>query len=105
MPLTPPTPTVNTVRDVGFTPPSFERVAADEDQRKQLRPAFSRERATRLEGSFGTRKQHYSLDKIKARIKENEILWIFFGIHTANAVKMIEKVQEREEEGRLTIMT
>ncbi len=81
------------------------RVAADEDQRKQLRPAFSRERATRLEGSFGTRKQHYSLDKIKARIKENEILWIFFGIHTANAVKMIEKVQEREEEGRLTIMT
>ena len=68
------------------------RVAADEDQRKQLRSALSRERATRLEGSFGTRKQHYSLDKIKARIKENEILWIFFGIHTANAVKMIEKV-------------
>ena len=73
------------------------RVAADEDQRKQLRSALSRERATRLEGSFGTRKQHYSLDKIKARIKENEILWIFFGIHTANAVKMIEKVQEREK--------
>jgi hypothetical protein len=34
----------------------------------------------------------YSLDKIKAGTKQTEILWIFFGIHTANAVRMIAKV-------------
>ena len=73
------------------------RPAGDETQRKILRSELSRERATRLEGSFGTQKQHYSLDKIKARIEKNEILWIFFGIHAANAVKMIEKVETKKE--------
>jgi hypothetical protein len=40
-----------------------------------------------MEGGFGTEKQHYSLDKIKAKTELNEILWIFFGVHTANAVR------------------
>lgn len=53
------------------------------------------QRATRLEGSFGTQKQHYSLARIKARNRKTEILWIFFGIHTANAVLMIDKVTSR----------
>lgn len=69
------------------------RVAKDEKLRKFLRAELSRERATRLEGSFGTQKQYYSLGKIKAGNKETERLWIFFGIHTANAVCMIQKVQ------------
>ena len=72
------------------------RAAADEKLRKILRSALSRERATRLEGSFGTQKQHYSLAKIKARNRKTEILWIFFGIHTANAVCMIEKVEKKK---------
>ncbi len=38
-----------------------------------LRSALSRERATRLEGSFGTQKQHYSLAKIKARSRKTEM--------------------------------
>lgn len=71
------------------------RPAKDEKARKVLRSELSRERATRLEGSFGTQKQHYSLARIKARNKRTEILWIFFGIHTANAVVMIEKVQSK----------
>lgn len=71
--------------------------AADESQRKALRSALSRERATRLEGSFGTQKQHYSLDRIKARNDETEIVWIFFGIHVANAVCMIEKVEKKNK--------
>ena len=49
----------------------------------------------RLEGSFGTQKQHYSLARIKARNKKTEILWIFFGIHTANAILMINKIRNR----------
>jgi hypothetical protein len=50
-----------------------------------------------LEGSFGTEKQHYGLDKIKARTKPNEIVWIVFGIHTANAVRMIPKIERAKE--------
>ena len=66
-------------------------------QAQQMRNLLNRERSTRLEGSFGTEKQHYSLDKIKARTKKTEILWIFFGIHTANAVRMIPKVEKVRE--------
>lgn len=68
----------------------------DEVLRKVLRRELSRERATRLEGSFGTQKQHYSLDKIKARNRDSETLWIFFGIHCANAVCMSEKIYRKE---------
>ena len=72
------------------------RAGKDEDQIKPMRSALSKERSTRLEGSFGTEKQHYNLQKVKARTKQTEILWIFFGIHTANAVRMIEKMQRRQ---------
>ena len=41
------------------------RVAKDEPLRKVLRSELSKERVTRLEGSFGTQKQHYSLSRIK----------------------------------------
>ena len=71
------------------------RAAKDEHLRKVLRSELSRERATRLEGSFGTQKQHYSLLRIKARNRKTEILCIFFGIHTANAVLMIDKIRNR----------
>ena len=63
--------------------------------RKILRSELGRERATRLEGSFGTQKQHYSLARIKARNRKTEMLWIFFGIHTANAACMIGKVEKK----------
>lgn len=72
------------------------RAAKDEELRRILRSELSRERATRLEGSFGTHKQHYSLAKVRARNRKTEILWIFFGIHTSNAVLMAEKVKNRQ---------
>ncbi len=49
-----------------------------------------------MEGSFGTQKEHYSMRRIKARRKETEILYIFFGIHAANAVLLAERLQERQ---------
>lgn len=69
--------------------------AKDESLRKVLRSELSKERATRLEGSFGIQKQHYSLSRIKVRNRKTEILWIFFGIHTANAILMIEKIRNK----------
>jgi len=41
-----------------------------------------------LEGSFGKEKEHYHLKRIKAKTKATEKLWIFFGIHTANALEI-----------------
>jgi len=41
-----------------------------------------------LEGSFGKEKEHYHLKKIRAKTKQTETLWIFFGIHTANALEI-----------------
>ena len=72
------------------------RAGKDEEQLKVMRSVLSKERSTRLEGSFGTEKQHYGLHKVKARTKHTEILWIFFGIHTANAVRMIDKMKSAE---------
>lgn len=64
------------------------RAGKHEEQRKQMAALITKERATRLEGSFGKEKEHYHLKKIKARTKRTETLWIFFGIHTANALEI-----------------
>ena len=69
-----------------------------EDQRKILASAIKKERATRLEGSFGNEKEHYNLRKIKARTKKSEILWIFFGIHTANALEIGRRIYIAQSE-------
>ena len=71
------------------------RAAKDEPLRKVLRSELSKETATRLEGSFGTQKQHYSLSRIKSRNRKTEILFIIYGIHTANAIQMREKIRNK----------
>lgn len=68
------------------------RAGKFEEQRQVIAAELRKERATRMEGSFGTEKQHYSLGKVKARTKPNEILWIFFGVHTANAVRIAKRL-------------
>ena len=45
-----------------------------------------------MEGSFGTEKEHYGLKKIRAMTQKNEELWTFFGVHTANAVRIAPKM-------------
>jgi hypothetical protein len=72
------------------------RAGKFEDQRQIMAAELRKERATRMEGSFGTEKQHYTLDKIKARIEKNEILWIFFGVHTANAVRIAKRLAQEK---------
>lgn len=64
------------------------RAGKHEEHRKQLARMITKERASRLEGSFGKEKEHYHLKKVKARTQKTEILWIFFGIHTANALEI-----------------
>ena len=52
-------------------------------------------RATAMEGSFGTQKEHYDLRRVKARTKRTEILFIFFGIHTANVAQLADRIEQR----------
>lgn len=47
------------------------RTSKDEPLRRVLRNKLSKERAARLEGSFGTQKQHYSPLKDKGTEQEN----------------------------------
>ena len=67
-------------------------------QQLQLARIITKERATRLEGSFGKEKEHYHLKKIKAKTKKTEILWIFFGIHTANCLEIGRRMQKQSLE-------
>ena len=60
-------------------------------QQKQLRQVIGKERSTRLEGSFGNKKNHYLLNKIKAKTYGTELAWIFFGNLTANAMMIVKK--------------
>jgi len=73
------------------------RAGKHEDQRLMIAAELRKERATRMEGSFGTEKQHYSLNCIKARIEKNEILWIFFGVHMANAVLISKRLAQEKQ--------
>jgi hypothetical protein len=72
------------------------RAGKHEHHRLQLASQIKKERASRLEGSFGKEKEHYHLKRIKARTKETEILWIFFGIHTANALEIGRRMTVEE---------
>lgn len=72
------------------------RPFSEEKKEKDLvRQELARVRATSMEGSFGTQKEHYDLKRVKARTKLTEILYIFFGIHTANVVQLAKRIEQR----------
>ena len=74
------------------------RPFSEENKGKDLvRKELARVRATAMEGSFGTQKEHYDLRRVKARTKLTEILYIFFGIHTANVVQLADRIEQRAQ--------
>jgi hypothetical protein len=68
------------------------RAGKHEEHRKVISKELRKELTIRIEGSFGTEKEHYGLQKIKVRTEANETLWIFFGVHTANAVRIAKRL-------------
>ncbi len=74
------------------------RPSKEQETIKQTRKELGVERATKMEGAFGTHKNHYNLDRIKARTEKNEILWVFFGIHMANAVEISKRERRPDTE-------
>lgn len=81
-----------------FVPKGKEGKLAD--QKKAMRSAISAVRATVLEGSFGNEKNHYLLHKIKAKTQATEIVWIFFGMMTANASIISKRIAEKQNRRR-----
>ena len=72
------------------------RPFSEEKKEKDLvRHELARVRATAMEGPFGTQKEHYDLKRVKAKTKLTEILYIFFGIHTANVVQLAKRIEQR----------
>ncbi len=70
------------------------RAGRHKEHKSQIAKMITKERASRLEGSFGTDKEYFLLNKIKARTKETEILWIFIGIHTSNALNIGKRMSQ-----------
>lgn len=76
------------------------RPSQEKKEKDFVRQELARVRATAMEGSFGTQKEHYGRCRIKARKKETELLYIFFGIHAANVVHLAERLLEEGQERR-----
>ena len=74
-----------------------ERAGKYENQRQLISRELNVERATHMEGSFGTEKEHYSLQRIKAQTEQNEVLWIFFGIYTANLARLAQRIKTKQQ--------
>lgn len=51
-------------------------------------------RASQMEGAIGNEKQHYGLNRIKATRQDTQKLWICFGIWTASAVKISNRLKQ-----------
>lgn len=64
----------------------------DHKQIHKVKQMITKARASQMEGSFGKDKEHYYLKKIKAKTRKTEILWIFFGIHTGNALEIGRRI-------------
>ena len=71
------------------------RKSIHHDHFSLLAKMITKQRASAMEGSFGTDKEHFLLNRIKARTRETEILWIFFGIHTSNALKIGRRMRKK----------
>lgn len=59
-----------------------------------MRSILGKVRSTVLEESFGNEKNHYKMNKTKARTQPNEQAWIFLSLLTCNAMQMAMKLQE-----------
>ena len=69
-----------------------------------MRSILGKVRSTVLEGSFGNEKNHYQMNKIKARTQNNETVWIFFSLLTCNAMQIAKRIQSAEKEKRRELL-
>jgi hypothetical protein len=68
-----------------------------QEQKSQMRSILAKVRSTVLEGSFGNEKNHYLLNKIKAKNQGNEKVWIFFGLLACNAMQIAKRMHTAKQ--------
>jgi transposase, IS5 family len=78
--------------------PKGRQKQQDMEAAKTMRAILNKERGTKLEGSFGNEKNHYLLQKVNARNEHTEKCWIFFGMLTANASIISQRIVKRKTE-------
>ena len=66
----------------------------DDKPTQRMKQALNGARSAYMEGSFGNEKNHYGLRKIKALSQETELVWLFFGVMTANAVRISKMARD-----------
>lgn len=71
-----------------------------QEQKSQMRSILGKIRSTVMEGSFGNEKNHYQMNKIKAKTEGNEKIWIFFSLLTCNAMQMAKRIQAAKKSAR-----
>lgn len=78
-----------------FEQKGHKKLSKEEKAHKAL---LNKGRNTHLEGSFGNEKNHYSLRKIKAQNQQTEMVWMYFGVMTANAVSIARRRERKARE-------
>lgn len=69
----------------------------DDKPTKKIKELLNKGRSSYMEGSFGNEKNHYCLRKIKALSEGTEMVWLYFGVMTANAVRVAKTKKAREK--------
>jgi transposase, IS5 family len=67
------------------------------EQKASMRSVLAKVRSSFMEGSLGNEKNHYALDKIKAKGKATEKVWIFFSVLSCNAVQIARRMHSKKE--------
>lgn len=80
--------------------PKGRQKEQDIEPAKIMRGLLNKERGTKLEGSFGNEKNHYLLQKVNARNEHTEKCWIFFGMLTANASIISQRIMKAAQGAR-----
>ena len=70
------------------------------EQKSQMRSILGKVRSTVMEGSFGNEKNHYQMNKIKAKTEGNEKVWIFFSLLTCNAMQIAKRIQAAKKSAK-----
>ncbi len=68
----------------------------EDKEEEKIKGILNKARSSYMEGSFGNEKNHYSLRKVKARTEKTELLWVYMGVLTANAVRIAKQRRLKE---------
>ncbi len=66
----------------------------DDKDTQRMKQVLNAARSAYMEGSFDNEKSHYGLRKIITLSLKTELVWLFFGVMTANAVRISKMARD-----------